>query len=61
MRKEIRLLLDKHAAGVELGNEDIRTLMFAALDTLKEFERLTLESVARVNKARNEEQYELAA
>ena len=61
MRTEIRLLLDKHAAGIELGNEDIRTLMFAALDTLKEFERLTLESIARINKAQNDEQYALAA
>ena len=61
MRTETRLLLKKHAAGIELGNDDILALMFAALDSLKEFQRLTLESIARMNNARNDKQYALAA
>lgn len=56
MKPEIRLLLTKQTAGLKLDNADIRTLMFAALDALKEFERLTLASIekaARLLKEQN--------
>lgn len=47
MKPEIRLLLARQDAGLKLDDADIRTLMVAALDALKEFERLTLASIEK--------------
>jgi len=50
MKTEIKLLIEKQRSGDNLCTDEIRTLMLYALVLLKEFEQLTLGSIARSNK-----------
>lgn len=49
MKFEIKLLIEKQQAGNALRADEIRTMMFYALDLLKEFEQHTLASIERAN------------
>ena len=60
MKYEIQLLIEKQQSGSELCADEIRSMMFYALDLLKEFEQHTLASIERANNILSE-QYKLAA
>lgn len=49
MRHDIKLLIEKQQSGTALCTDEIRSMMFYALDLLKEFEQHTLASIERAN------------
>ena len=49
MRHEIKLLIERYKTGSALSTDEIRSMMFYALDLLNEFEQHTLASIDRAN------------